>query len=240
MSDPTRVAREFAAEFEKSFGDRLVSVVLYGSVPRREAVPGLSDVNLLVVLDEVAVGDLAAAGGLARRWVEAGNGAPLLFGREELRRSADVFAIEIADMRDRREVLAGRDPIPELEIRQESLRLQLELELRGRWTQLREGLMMGAGRPAEVSGLLVRALPTFACHCRAVLRLAGRDIPLDTEDVIRATGNVVEADPTALVEAWAWRRGGGAPPVGLDHPVVSGYAAFVKRVIEWVDATGGA
>lgn len=240
MRDPERVAAELAGEFERTFGDRLVSVVLYGSVPRREAVPGLSDVNLLVLLDEVTVPDLAAAGRLALRWMEAGNGAPLLFGWEELRRSSDVFAIELADMRDRRVVLFGRDPIPELEIHPESLRLQLELELRGRWTQLREGLMLAAGRPGEVGDLLVRALPTFACHCRAVLRLVGRDIPLDTEDVIRAAGNVVGADPTAMVEAWAWRRGGGAPPIGLDHPVVGGCGDFVKRVIEWVDAARGA
>jgi predicted nucleotidyltransferase len=240
MSDPWRVAAEIAGDFRRTFGDRLESVVLYGSVPRREAVPGLSDVNLLVLLDDVEVRDLAAAGGLARRWVEAGNCAPLLFGWEELRRSADVFAIELADMRDRREVLAGRDPIPGLEIRSASLRLQLERELRGRWTQLREGMMMAAGRPAEVGDLLLRALPTFACHCRAVLRLVDRDLPVETEDVIRAAGNVVGADPTAMVEAWAWRRAGGAPPVGLDHPVVAGFGAFVKRVIEWVDATQGA
>ncbi len=239
MSDPTKAARELAADFQRTFGDRLVSVVLYGSVPRHEAVPGLSDVNLMVLLDRVSLPDLAAAGGLARRWVEAGNCVPLLFGWEELRRSADVFAIELADMRDRREVLLGRDPIPELEIHPESIRLQLELELRGRWTQLREGLMLAAGDRREVGELLIAALPTFACHCRAVLRLVGRDIPVDTEDVIRATGNVVGADPSAMVEAWAWRRGGKAPPMGLDHPVVLGSGDFVRRVIEWVDATDG-
>ena len=41
------------AALEEVFGDRLQSLVLYGSVTRHENVPGLSDRNLLVILDRV-------------------------------------------------------------------------------------------------------------------------------------------------------------------------------------------
>jgi hypothetical protein len=59
------LAGEYAAYLRSAFGDRLVSVVLYGSVARGDARPG-SDINVLVVADAIAPGpfkrrDLVAA-----------------------------------------------------------------------------------------------------------------------------------------------------------------------------------
>ncbi len=49
------IATEYAALLRSAFGNRLVSVVLYGSVARGDARPG-SDINVLVVADAIAPG----------------------------------------------------------------------------------------------------------------------------------------------------------------------------------------
>ena len=49
------IAGEYAAFLRSAFGDRLVSVVLYGSVARGDARPG-SDINVLVVAGAIAPG----------------------------------------------------------------------------------------------------------------------------------------------------------------------------------------
>ena len=49
------LAAEYAALLRSAFGDRLVSVVLYGSVARGDARPG-SDINVLVVIGAIAPG----------------------------------------------------------------------------------------------------------------------------------------------------------------------------------------
>jgi predicted nucleotidyltransferase len=49
------IAGEYAAVLRAAFGDRLVSVVLYGSVARGDARPG-SDINVLVVAGAIAPG----------------------------------------------------------------------------------------------------------------------------------------------------------------------------------------
>ena len=220
------------------FGERLVSVVLYGSVPRRESVLGISDINLLVLLDRVTLDDLRCMSAIARRWVDLGRAAPMLFGREEFRRSSDAFAIELADLRDRREVLHGEDPVADLDLPRSALRHQLEHELRARHSQLREGLMLTAPVPSAVGELLERAIPAFVCYLRAILRLSGRDVPATSEDVIRAAANLVGARPDAFLDVWGARRAGFVPEIGMEDPIVEAYLELVERSIDWVDGLG--
>ena len=49
------IADEYAALLRAAFGDRLVSVVLYGSVARGDARPG-SDINVLIVAGPISPG----------------------------------------------------------------------------------------------------------------------------------------------------------------------------------------
>ncbi|MCL7957977.1 MAG: hypothetical protein M8860_01545 [marine benthic group bacterium] len=220
------------------FGERLRSVVLYGSVPRQESILGVSDVNLLVLLDRVTLDDLRRLSSIARRCVDLGRAAPMLFGWDEFRQSTDAFAIEMADLQDGREIVYGQDPVVDLVVPREALRHQLEHEIRARHAQLREGLMLAAPIPAAVGELLEHGLPAFVCYLRSILRLAGREVPSTSEDVIRAAANLVDARPDAFLDVWGARRAGFVPEIDIEDPLVEAYIELVERSIVWVDQTG--
>jgi predicted nucleotidyltransferase len=228
-------AGAFTEELEQAFGPRLRSVVLHGSVARGEAVKGVSDVNLLVLLDDVDATALRTAGPLARRWARAGNTAPLLFSWDEWVRSADAFAIEVADMKDARRVLHGEDPLADLDVSRRELRLQAERELRGKLVQLRSGLLLTAERPAEVGRLLLAALPSFTTYARAVVRLHEEAVPDATPAVLDRAGALVEADAAPLHTAWQARTTGGAHEWPVDSPLVRGYYSFAEHTADHVD-----
>lgn len=234
--EATKGAREFTAKLESAMGERLRSVLLYGSVPRGEAVEGVSDVNVLVLLDRVDAETLKMASPLARRWAEAGNTAPLLFAWNEWRRAADVFAIEAADMRDAHELLYGDDPLDGPQVDGGSLRLQAERELRGKLLQLREGMLLSAGKPEHLGALLLLALPSFTTYLRAALRLGDRPVPPATPDVIRAGGELVGAPVDALLECWQARSEGRRLPAALDSPLTNGYYALAEQMAAYVDS----
>jgi hypothetical protein len=204
-------------------------------VPRHESVSGVSDVNLLVIVDEVSISDLARISPAVRRWLDLGRAAPMLFGSDEFRRSADAFAIEMADLGDRREVVCGSDPMEGIEVPPEALRHQLEHEIRARHTQLREGLLIAAPLPQAVGALLEQALPSYVCYLRAILRLAGRNVPASSEDVIRAAANVIAASPDAFLDVWGARKAGASLEVAIEDPLLRGYVELVERAIRWVD-----
>src|SRR4051812_47156114 len=102
--------RELAAltdRLARVYGDRLVSVILYGSAAAGDYQGPYSDLNVLCVLNAVTPRELLDSEPLFRWWRGAGNPAPLLMSEEEVRTATDAFAIEFHDIAEQRKVLFG-------------------------------------------------------------------------------------------------------------------------------------
>jgi predicted nucleotidyltransferase len=233
---PLEAAEQFCDAVAARLGPRLTSAVVYGSVARGEAVPGVSDINVLLLFDDVDADVLRGCGEPARRWVESGNTAPLVLGREEWARASDAFAIEVLDMVDAHVLVRGEDPVAGSHVAPRHLRLQAEREIRGKQVQLREGMLLSAGRGDELGTLLLRALPSFTTYLRAVLRLAGTKVPGSTADVIREGSALIGAAPAALMQVWEHRRDRAPLRVELGDPIVTGYYEAVACLARWIDA----
>jgi hypothetical protein len=236
MADPKDTAAELAQELASLYGPRLSIALLYGSVARGEAIAGVSDINVLVLLDRVDPPALRLASSLARRWTRAGNTAPLLMSWSEWRGAADSFAIELADMRDAHLVLRGTDPLAGDPNDLRAMRLQAERELRGKLVQLRTGLLLSADRPEEIGRLLETALPSFATYLRAALRLAGRAAPLRTEEVIDQAASVVGFDPKPFLRVSEARRRKETLRAPADEALSTGYYDAALRTTEYVNS----
>lgn len=232
---PRERAERFAREMQAVYGADLASVVLYGSAARGEYRPGVSDLNLLVLVREVTPAALRRASDAARAFVAEGNPPPLMMSTDEWRGSADVWAIELADMRDAHLTVAGADPFEGIDIRMEDLRMQCERELKGKQIQLRERYLLFAGQPEELGELLTRSFSTFLVLFRTVLRLGGEPAAGDAESVVRGVAERVGFDPAPLLEIHRARASGQKPRPQADAPVVVGYLDAVGRVVAYVD-----
>lgn len=228
-------ASRFAAELKGALGERVGGVVLFGSVARGEGIEGVSDVNLLVLVEPIDASSLRAASPLARRWAKAGNTPPLLFATREVPRAVDAFAIEFSDMLDAREVLLGTDPLAGAVIDPSALRLQAENEIRGKIVQLREGLLLAAEAPEQVGALLTTALPSFTTYQRAALRLAGRAVPGSTPEVITAAAALVGGAPDAFQAVWDARTQKRKLKVAIEEATAQGYYELAERTADYID-----
>ncbi len=235
---PRDAAAELLRELTSKLGDQLRGALLYGSVARGEYIEGVSNVNVLVLLEDISPALLQRVAPLARRWVDNGL-APLFLEREEWARAADVFAIELLDMADAHEVLHGVDPLAGLTASNEALRLQAERELRGKLVTLHNGMLHAAGSEEDVGSLLVMALPSFVTYLRAALRLAGQTVPGTCDRVIDAGAALIDFDPAGFNAALSARRGGGKWTVGIADPLVERYHAAAERTAAHVDRFGG-
>ncbi|MEX2584131.1 MAG: nucleotidyltransferase domain-containing protein, partial [Gemmatimonadota bacterium] len=235
MSEERQRANEFAAELGRIYDDSLVTVLLYGSAARGEFRPGISDLNLLVILDELKLDQLRQSASVTRGWVEGGNPPPLMLSLSEWRGSADVFPLEYGDIRDAHVVLAGESPFTGLKIVRRHLRLQLEHELRSKKIQLREGLLVAGEKPDELGKLLVHSLSTFLTLFRGMLRLDGEKVPGSAEDVVQAVAEKVGFAPDPVLEVLDARRNGAAFAPTFGTPVVAGYLEAVEHAVRWLD-----
>lgn len=216
-------------------GERLRSVILYGSAAAGDYVDKGSDYNVLVVTRKLGVEDLTALGPLSSSWRKAGNPPPLYFTLERLQKSADVFPIELMDMRESHRVLYGEDVVDSVEIHPENLRLILERELKSALIQLNEGFLLTEGKPRQIRKLMVDSLATVLVLFRAALRLYEAEIPQLKIDAMRALRSHIDFDENVLMKIEAMKQD--RPTGEEDLPALfQTYLDTVESVVDKIDA----
>ena len=234
--DPREVAREFAAELRPALGERPASVVLHGSVVRGEWVEGVSDINVLVLVDDISGASLAAIAPVVRSYASR-RVHPIIIEQSEWRSASDVFGIELVEMQDWHELLAGPDPLMGLLVSPANLRIQAERELRGKLLQLHLGMVM-AETPEKLGALLAAALPSLTTFFRTALRLARRDVTRESERTIRDGCALVGTSPEAILRVQGARRGRQPLAVSLADPLVDAYNSAAERLAVYIDNAG--
>jgi predicted nucleotidyltransferase len=205
MADPVQTVLDpFLADVDRVLGDRY-SAVLYGSAARGDFVKGRSDINVLMVLEDVGPAALRSLAGAFGAWRKAAQEPPLLLSRTEWLGAADSFPIEISDMRVSYRVLRGADPLALVTVETADLRRALEREFRGKLLRLRQGYVTLSSDAAALSGVAQESVGTMLVLYRALLALLGRPVPADSGELVTAAAAVVGFGPPALSRIVAGR-----------------------------------
>ncbi len=170
---------KFTEKLKVVCGDNLESVVLYGSAAAGDYVAKSSDYNLLIILNDLQPSALRRLAQPVAAWERAGNPPPLLFTGKRLAEAADVFPIELLDMRDARRVLYGTDVIAKIEPSRVNLRLQVERELSSALIHLRRNYLSACDRPTRLSTLMTGSFSGVVTLFRAALRLYEPQVPVE-------------------------------------------------------------
>lgn len=197
------VVKGLAADLQRVFGTRLLSLVAYGHGDEEGGADGSDDVHTLALVERLSFQDLAACAPLVRNWQKAGVAVPLLLSRDEFRRSLDVFPVEYGGIIARHEVIVGDDPFAGLQVNDADLRRACELQVKSHLIHLREGYLESAGQPAAVSRLIAASAGPLSALGANLERL---DPGIDeraglTPDLVRevsVAGASTIADPSAL------------------------------------------
>ncbi len=219
---------------KKAFGDRLVSVVLYGSAVTGDHQSGFSDYNILCVLSGITAVELDNAEEIFRWWREQGSPAPLLMTEDEVQTSTDSFAIEFHDIREHHRVLYGKDVISGLNLDDSFYRAQVEHELRAKLLRLRQKAsgMMSDGE--HLRRLLLDSVSTFCVLFRHALCLHGEAAPARKREVIAAARRRFEFDSLPFEKLLDVRenriKARDFDPVGLLTAYLQGIAAVIAAV----------
>lgn len=220
-------------ELKKLCGGNLSAVVLYGSAVAGDSVK-TSDYNVLVVLNRLDAEALQALTGLCARWDRDGNPAPLLFAREALLRSADVFPVEFSDIIQTHKVLYGEGPFAGMKVEPANLRLELEHELKSKLILLRGRFLVTKGSDKEVDSLMVSSLSAFLTLFKAVLRLYGETPPAKKMEVLPLLARHIKFDTEIFAIVWELKAGKKRPGL-TSAQIFSRYLAAAQSVTDNVD-----
>lgn len=222
-------------ELEQAWGEKLRSVILYGSAAAGDYVGKHSDLNVLVVAKSLDQATLKSFAKTARKWSKDGNPPPLLFTEERLRQAADVFPIELLDIKECRKILYGSDPIENIEIDTSNLRLEIEHELRGKLIQLRQRYLTVADKRRRTAELMVESVGTFLVLLRAALRLFEKNVPVRKVEALDHLDRHIECDLSVFKTVNSLKAGQAKTgDIAVDQ-LFDQYLAAIESVVDEVD-----
>jgi hypothetical protein len=198
---------EFVNRLKGALQDNLKTVVLYGSAVTGEFRAGHSDLNVLCVVDRADAALLEHAHGVSEWWMRQGNLAPLIFTIDELRRSADVFAIELLDMKLQHRILYGTDFLDGFEVPLQLHRLQVERELRAGWLRLRQAILAAPLSNKVHMDIMLKSVSPFCVLFRHALLALGHDMPPTKRETVNAIAVLTGSNPTAFQTVLDLREG---------------------------------
>ena len=225
---------EFVKRLKEAAGENLRAVVLYGSGVDSDFWEH-SDINILCLLERLTGGDLESIRPAASWWWRKGHPAPLVLTVEELRNSADVFSIELLDMKARHRMLEGSDFLADLEVPMAQHKLQVERELRTSVIRLRQSFLRCRARRSELADVMMASASSFGTLFRHALIALGQDAPKSNRAAADQLGRLVAVDAAAFHRVMDLREGkSGGGEMNLEK-TFGAYLDLAMKIAEEID-----
>jgi hypothetical protein len=161
-------------------GDNLYSCSIYGSAVRGNAIAGVSDINLLIILKESSP---AAHNAIATVLDRDEKVDPFVLGHRGLPRSMVCFANKFASIRRNYRVLYGADPFLGLPADTSQQRFVCEQALRNMRLRMVHAFVT-RHRHRRYDRYLAHCITPLFCQLSDILRLSSVDLPRSFEDRI--------------------------------------------------------
>lgn len=197
----------FCAGAMRAAPERVEGIVLHGSAMTADFVPGVSDVNVLVVSQGVDAAALAAWAPCVLAADREIRLAPVFLTPAELSRWGEMFPVRLLSMQRRYRVLHGSDLLPQQRVDRDSLRGHCELELLALTQRLRQSMIVGAVLPESLVRALAAGVSSLLHIVAVILLLRGHSVPVDKRGLAETAARSLVLDGRTLSRALELRAG---------------------------------
>jgi hypothetical protein len=226
---------ELVQKLKAAAAENLKALILYGSAATEEFHAKHSDLNILCVVDQADAAHLEALHEPVEWWMRRGHRAPLVFTVEELQRSADIFTIELLDMKSRHRILYGENVLAGISVPLRHHPIQVERELRINWLRLRQAVLAAPRKPKVYLEIMTASFSSFAALFRHALIAIG-EAPAETRrEAIERIAKFAEADAAGFHTILGVREGKLSERDLNIESTLNQYLAFVAAVTEKFD-----
>lgn len=192
----------FVNQLQTAAGDNLASLVLFGGLARGRYRPGLSDVNVLVVLKRVGRDELGAIAPALRAAWRSVRVEPMIVAEAQLEAVARAFPTKVLDIKAYHVLLAGADVLAAVNAPPERVLWRVEQELQNMAIRLRRKVIAEMDDDAGLVRELAEIARPLAIELTWLLRMSGRSMPPNdrTAAIFAAAAKEFGLDAGALGE----------------------------------------
>jgi hypothetical protein len=209
--DENRIAEdkinEFVTRIREAAKTNLISVIVFGSAAAGDFHPEFSNLNLFCVVRDSSFAALQTLAPVAKWWDKQKQPPPLFMTRNEIERSADVFSIELTDMKQHHRLVYGEDVLKDLTIPANLHRMQVEYEFREKLSLLRQHLLLATGNDERMWELLTRSVSSFVTLFRHAIMVQGHNPPAGKREVVHALARQLAFDASGVLHVLDVREG---------------------------------
>jgi len=221
---------ELVQRLKAAAADNLKAVILYGSAATEEFHAKHSDLNILCLVEQADAAHLEALHGAVEWWIRRDQRPPLVFTLDELRRSADIFTIELLDMKSRHRILYGGNVLAGISVPLHNHSIQVERELRTDWLRLRQAILAAPKKSKVYLELMVSSFSAFAALFRHALIALGEAPAASKREAIDRIAQFAGADPAGFHTILGVREGKVRERDIDTEKTLNQYFAFVEAV----------
>jgi hypothetical protein len=227
--------KAYCDKLAEVLGANLRAISVYGSATGTDFIPGKSDVNLVVVVEQIGEPVLTSLLDTVKWGKKKRIAPPLLLTPGYIASSLDVFPIEFVEIRESQALLMGEDFFGALEAKPVEMRLECESQLKAAALRTRQAYLEIGTTKRGAETVLHASLTSLIPVMRAMLRLKGEAVPRGKPDVLRAVGRVFGAD-SGLLESILKDKAGDEMIGGRQaHEVLASYVEDIEKLAAVID-----
>ncbi|MGC9337598.1 MAG: hypothetical protein ACP5EQ_05830 [Candidatus Cloacimonadia bacterium] len=194
ITDRETLFKTIVKEYKEIFGEKLVSIDVYGSAVTEDFHLKYSDINIAIILTDLQPETLILSQKVVRALKKKRVVTPLFLTKEYILESLDTFPIEFLTIKSAHKTIFGEDFFSSLKIESNYLRLQAERELKGKLLILRLALLENSGNSRILLNIVVTSLASFVPVLRAILVIKNEEVPKRTYDIIQKADAIIKID----------------------------------------------
>jgi len=233
------ILADFTSRLEELFGNDLITVVLYGSAVRGTYRKGVSDINVLVLLENSSPRKIFQMGSVIKPFLRKHRLNPRVMTREEFLSSADVFPLEYGDIKDAHEILYGDAEILNVDLRHAHLRYELEEKIRGAVGDIRYLILASGGGEKTLAKLLTLWSGLCGTILRGLLRLKDiSEVPAGVEGLLEKVSAEYEISLDGFAALERFKKGEKTSALDLAESVLNALKALALAVNKMPSKSG--
>ncbi len=200
MIDKNKILSEFKSDLKDLYNEKLCSIIIYGSCAVDDCSSATSDINAIVILDQLSALDLKKSHNIIKKWIKTKNPLPIFMDKEEWFNSTDIYPIEYSDIKERYKILEGEDVVAPLILKNDHLRLMCEHEIKNILIKLRQNYLINSSNYSAVKELIFAATKSLIAILRATLRLTNLEVPKINENMVDLLSSILNIDKNEIIK----------------------------------------
>jgi len=195
------VITEFANKLLETFSDNVLSVLVYGSAAGINYNPGVSNINMAVIVKDLNFSLLKQSVDLVKWGHKHKMATPLFLTKEYILNALDVFPVEFSEIKEQHKLIFGDDIFSALGIPRQDVRLLCEQQVKGKLLRLRQAYLEIGSNNSGLKNILIAALNDLMPIFRQLLILKGQQVPEHKEEMLTLMSKTfaLDAEPFLAV-----------------------------------------